>query len=264
MLLHVIADFGPNDLAFAEVIQRLSIHLRAASVVATPVPAFETLAAGFCVAQLALNPAPEGTVLFHNVAPRRDDAAARRNQAGEALACAVTPSGVTVVGVNAGHAFSFMRDAGVEVRAVHASAAGSQFRSRDVFPEAVGRVVAGDPSAVGEPLADHAIPPVPDARLAYVDGFGNMKTTLRAGDMAPGARLRVSIGGTAREAVAAGGAFEVPEGGLAFAPGSSGWMTSSGSVRWVELFLRGGSAWAAFERPRLGARVQVETLPVTA
>ena len=264
MLLHLVADFGPNDLAFAEVIQRLRIHLPDAHVVTTPVPAFETLAAGFCVAQLALNAAPDGTVVFHNVAPRRDDKAARRDQAGEALACAVTPSGVVVVGVNAGHAFSFLRDAGVEVRAVQASAAGSQFRSRDVFPAAVGRVVTGDPSAVGEPLAEDAVPPVPEGRLAYVDGFGNMKTTLRDGDAPAGARLRVSIDGVAHEAISAGGAFAVPEGGLAFAPGSSGWATSSGSVRWIELFLRGASAWAAFERPRLGARVHVEAVPVRA
>jgi len=33
------------------------------------VPPFATLAAGFCVAQLGLNPTPTGTVVYHNVAP---------------------------------------------------------------------------------------------------------------------------------------------------------------------------------------------------
>jgi hypothetical protein len=60
MLVHVIADYGPGDLAFAEVAQRLMLRLPDAEPVYTPVPAFATLAAGFCVAQLGLNPAPAG------------------------------------------------------------------------------------------------------------------------------------------------------------------------------------------------------------
>lgn len=260
MVLHLIADFGAGDLAFAEVSQRLHVHLPDAHVVPTPVPPFQTLAAGFCVAQLALAPAPEGMVVFHNVAPRRDDAGARRDSEGEALACARTPEGVIVVGVHAGYAFSFLRDAGVEVRSVRASAGGSQFRSRDVFPEAVARVVAGEDDAWGPLLPADRIPPVPEGRLAYVDGFGNLKTTVRAGALEPGARVRVSVAGVDREAQVAGGGFGVPEGSLAFAPGSSGWETPTHRVRWVELFLRGGSAWEAFERPPLGAELTIDVL----
>lgn len=94
MLLHLIADFGPNDLAFAEVIQRFKLFMPEAEPVVTPVPPFATLAAGFCAAQLALNDAPPGTVVFHNVAPRQDEAAARRNNDGERLACARLPNRV--------------------------------------------------------------------------------------------------------------------------------------------------------------------------
>lgn len=263
MLLHLVADFGPGDLAFAEVVQRLRLHLPQAVVLPTPVPPFQTLVAGFCVAQLGLGSAPEGTAIFHNVAPRRDNASARSDQAGEALACAVTPSGVTVVGVNAGYAFSFLRDAGVAVRHVNVAAAGSQFRSRDIFPGAVADVIAGAPDAVGAELEPGAVPPVPEGRVAYVDGFGNLKTTIRSGAWEPGARMRITVGGVAREAWSAGGGFGVPEGELAFAPGSSGWEGSRGRVRWMELFLRGGSAWERFGRPAPGADVQVERLPVT-
>jgi S-adenosylmethionine hydrolase len=167
-----------------------------------------------------------------------------------------------VVGVNAGHAFSFLRDAGIEVRQVVAAAAGSQFRSRDVFPEALARVLAGEDGAVGEVLDRDAIPPVPERRIAYIDGFGNMKTTVRAGGLAPGARVRISIAGVGREAVVAGGGFGVPEGELAFAAGSSGWPVGDGRVRWTEVFLRGGSAWEAFQRPPSGAELSVEAMPV--
>lgn len=264
MLLHLIADFGAGDLAFAEVTQRLHVHVPQAQVVPTPVPAFATLAAGFCVAQVAMAQAPAQTVVFHNVAPRKDDKAPRSDQAGEALACATTPSGVVVVGVNAGYAFSFLRDAGVRIYAVNASAAGSQFRSRDVFPAAVARVISGDPGAIGAELSPDQVPAVPTGRIAYVDGFGNLKTTIRAASREPGTRVRVDIGGVAREAVVAGGGFGVPEGSLAFAPGSSGWPTASGSVRWTEIFLRGGSAWEAFGRPRVDTDLRVTELPASA
>ena len=60
MLIHVVADYGPGDLAFAEVAQRIKLHLVDAEVFYTPVPPFATLTAGFCVAQLGLNPAPSG------------------------------------------------------------------------------------------------------------------------------------------------------------------------------------------------------------
>jgi len=70
MLLHIVADYGYGDLAFAEVVQRIRTHLPDAEPVLTPVPPFATLAAGFCIAQLALNAAPPGTIVYHNVAPR--------------------------------------------------------------------------------------------------------------------------------------------------------------------------------------------------
>src|SRR3954465_13126120 len=83
MLVHIIADYGPvGDLAFAEVVQRIKLHLPDAEPVLTPVPPFSTLAAGFCVAQLGLNEAPAGTLIYHNVAPRADDEEVRVGNAG--------------------------------------------------------------------------------------------------------------------------------------------------------------------------------------
>jgi hypothetical protein len=50
MLLHLVADYGAGDLAFAEVQQRLALALDGARVVPVAVAPFDTLAAGFCVA----------------------------------------------------------------------------------------------------------------------------------------------------------------------------------------------------------------------
>ena len=139
MLIHVVADYGHGDLAFAEVMQRLALHLPQAALVATPVPAFDTVSAGFCIAQLALTSEPAERVVFHNVAPRGDTPDPRPGNRGERLVCATLPDGVLVVGPNAGHTFSFVRDEAVILREVDVEATGSQFRSRDFFPGAARR-----------------------------------------------------------------------------------------------------------------------------
>jgi hypothetical protein len=176
MLVHIIADYGPaGDLAFAEVVQRLQLHLPDAQPVLTPVPPFATLAAGFCIAQLGLNPAPAGTIIYHNVAPREDLKEAREANAGERLAFARLPTGVRVIGVNAGHAFSFVRDVAEELRWAAVPAEGSQFRSRDLFPQAAAAIALGRPDALGEAIAPGVIPAVPDRVIAYIDGYGNLK-----------------------------------------------------------------------------------------
>jgi hypothetical protein len=131
-----------------------------------------------------------------------------------------------------------------------APAAGSQFRSRDLFPETAAAIALGDPDALAEEVDPAAIPEVPERSVAYVDGYGNLKTTIAS--PATGS-VRVNIGGVEREASASDGSFEVGEGELAFAPGSSGW----GETRWMELFLRGGSAWEAFGQPAVGADIAV-------
>src|SRR5918998_6011833 len=172
MLVHIVADYGNGDLAFAEVAQRIKLYLPDAEPIPTPVPPFATLAAGFCVAQLGLNEAPPGTIVYHNVAPREDDEEARSENEGERLAFALLPTGVRVVGVNAGHAFSFVRDAAEELRWASVPAAGSQFRSRDLFPQAAAAIALGEPDALGDEIDPGDIPAVPDGAIAYIDGYG--------------------------------------------------------------------------------------------
>ena len=263
MLIHIVADYGHGDLAFAEVVQRIKLHLPDAEPVPVPVPPFATLAAGFCVAQLGLNPAPPGTVVYHNVAPREDEEEAREGNEGERLAYALLPNGVRVIGVNAGHAFSFVRAAAEELRWASVSAGGSQFRSRDLFPEVAADIALGRPDALGEEMDRSAIPGVPEDRLAYVDGYGNMKTTVEHGPLGiePGANVLVRIGKEKLSATASDGSFGVGEGELAFAPGSSGWRGAGGQrTVWMELFLRGGSAWERFGRPPLGSEIEVKAV----
>src|SRR5215210_1192146 len=177
MLVHIIADYGVGDLAFAEVVQRITLHLPDAEPVFIPVPAFSTIAAGFCIAQLGLHASPPGTLIYHNVAPRQDDPAARAENAGERLAYARLPTGVRVIGVNAGYALSFIKDVAEKLRWAASPAEGSQFRSRDVFPQAAAAIALGLPAALGDDIQLDLLPSPPDSAVAYVDGYGNLKTT---------------------------------------------------------------------------------------
>jgi hypothetical protein len=258
MLLHVVADYGPaGDLAFAEVAQRLLAALPGATVVATPVAPFDTLAAGFVVAQLALNDGPAERVVFHNVAPRRDETDPRRANEGERFTLAETPGGALVAGPNSGHSLSFLRDE-ARISYLDVPAAGSQFRSRDFLPAAVGRLATGDRDGVGDPVPADLVPDVPTDVVAYTDGYGNLKTTLVEPPAAVGERVLVRLGDAATTAVVSDGSFSVAEGELALAPGSSGWpLRDGGERRFLELFLRGGSAAARLGRPATGTRVVV-------
>jgi hypothetical protein len=261
VLVHIVADYGQGDLAFSEVTQRIRIYLPDAEPIRVPVPAFSTLAAGFCIAQLGLNEAPPGTLIYHNVAPRADDAEARAENAGERLSYARLPTGVRVVGVNAEYTLAFIRDEAEKLRWAAAPAEGSQFRSRDLFPKTAAAIALGHAGALGADIDRTAIPDIPERRIAYVDGYGNLKTTVRCDPttLRPGTERGVRIAGITREAIDSDGSFSVRQGCMAFAPGSSGWRRRRGdAVRWMELFLRGGNAWEAFGRPPIGAEISFE------
>jgi hypothetical protein len=255
MFISLIADYGTGDPAFAEVTQRLLMALPSAQVSLLSVPAFSTLATGFWIAQLGLNPGPSDRLIYHNCAPRQDDSQPRSDNEGEGLTYALLPNGVKVVGVNAGYTLSFIKDHAEMLRTVKVSRGGSQFRSRDVFPSAAAAIAQEDFNILGEPLNRSQIPDAPTDRVAWIDGYGNIKTTIPAHtvDLKPESKVIVRVGDVVSDAVFSDGSFKVPEGTLAFSPGSSGWSGAKGEnpVRWMELFLRGGNAWERFGRPRV-------------
>jgi S-adenosylmethionine hydrolase len=254
MFITLIADYGNGDPAFTEVTQRLLMLLPQSQISLVSVPAFSTLATGFWIAQLGLNPGSQERLIYHNCAPRQDDKQPRQDNEGEGLTYALLPNNVKVVGVNAGYTLSFIKEYAQELRIVKVSRGGSQFRSRDVFPKAAAAIAKGDLSILGEALKPNLIPDFPSDRVAWIDGYGNIKTTIAADsvNLKPEAKVVIRVGDVVSDAIYSDGSFKVPEGTLAFAPGSSGWEVSnqSKSVRWMELFLRGGSAWERFGRPR--------------
>jgi hypothetical protein len=259
MFISLIADYGTGDPAFSEVTQRLLAALPQAQINSLSVAPFSTLATGFWIAQLGLNPGPENRLIYHNCAPRQDDPEGRQNNEGEGLTYALLPNGVKVVGVNAGFTLSFIKDRAKVIQIVNVSRGGSQFRSRDVFPTAAAAIASNDFSLLGSILLPTQIPDVPTNRVAWIDGYGNIKTTIPAHtvNLEPEAKVVIRIGDVVSDAIYSDGSFRVSEGTLAFAPGSSGWRAEGGGepLRWMELFLRGGNAWERFGRPRINQQV---------
>lgn len=246
--IHLIADYGVGDPSFNEVSQKLIILDPEVRVNHTSVPAFSTLATGFWMAQYAsVNPIP-GMLIYSNTAPRKDKKEIRTHNEGEDLVYAKLKNGIEIVGVNSGFCFSFVKPEIAEFKVINVANKGSQFRSRDFFPEAVIGILHKDQNFLGSAISAEIIPMVPKNRICWIDGYGNLKTSIRLSEIKfqTGNTVVISLNGIKRIAYFTDGTFSVPEGNLAFAPGSSG-----GGDRFMEIFLRGLSAWYEFGKPKI-------------
>ena len=253
--LQFIADYGVGDPSFSEVVQKFELLDPYLDIFCTSVPKFSTLSTGFWTYQFALvNPVPN-MLIYTNTAPRKDDKESRIHNEGEGLVYALLNNGVRIVGVNAGYSFSVIKPHIKEFHHINVANKGSQFRSRDFYPEAIMGILRETASLVGESIDVENIPDVPPQKIAWIDGYGNMKTTVRSSSCTykSGQAIIVSVGGMKRTAFFTDGSFSVREGELAFAPGSSG-----GDDRYMELFLRGLSAYKEFGNPHIETAFEIE------
>lgn len=232
--VHVVADYGPvGDLAWSELYAALMRQLLGWQMIATVVPKFNTVAAGFASAQLArgLNSTSDGILI--NVDPRTDSGTPVADGAGAPFVCAVLDNGVRVFSPNAGYCLSFLRPRIKACYLLHAGGANGQFRSRDLFPRLMALVTRNGLQKSkwfdGFNQFDLAkIPDSPPQVVAFVDGYGNVKTTMTlsqaiAEGWEPGKALLVAVGRRAKRRVqCASSIMGVAPGQFVFAPGSSG------------------------------------------
>jgi len=267
-LLHMICDYAPDGLEFAEIMTRFHTALEdpgSVRIQQTSTPPLDTIAVGFVTGQLALGPATDCMVIFGNAAPRRDQDEVSAENRGRGLHYARLDNGVEVVSVASEYAFSFIKDHIVEYRDVASPRAGSQFRSRDYFPTYVAAVVDRDYSVLTDELDPASIEEVPSHLVAWTDGFGNIKTTVRkshleADELVAGDRVLVTLNGVTLAGVISDGGFTVPRGVLAVNAGSSGYDDP-----FVELFLRvhhmsEKTAAVRYDHPEGGTPLQIEPL----
>ena len=253
--LVLIADYGVGDPAFTEVIIRLRNLLPEVYIHPQSTPPFSTVNTGFWIYQVAMTPNIKNTYIFSNTAPRKDKKHARKDNKGEVLMYAKLINGFELVGINAGFNFSFIKPFIKEFNHVVVENEGSQFRSRDKYPQAVAKMIKKDKSFIGVKEDISIIPDAPESEIASIDGYGNIKTSIRSNQIKfkPGEMITISIYGKKHVATYTDGTFNIVEGELAFAPGSSGH-----DDRFMEIFLRGGSARKLFDNPEVGAEITIK------
>lgn len=251
--LIIISDYGNGDPAFTEVVLRLRALLPNVFIHPQSTPPLSTVNTGFWIAQIALS-GIKNTYIFSNTAPRKHQKNAVANNSGERLMYVKLDSGFELIGVNAGYNFSFVKKHIKEFNHVICENEGSQFRSRDKYPQAVAKMLKGNRSFIGKAEDVSIIPDAPSNVIVSIDGYGNIKTAIRESQIKfkPGQMVTVGINGKKHTVTYTDGIFNIHEGELAIAPGSSGYED-----RFMELFLRGGSAENLFDNPPVESEIKI-------
>lgn len=256
-LIFLIADYGVGDLAFSEVKKQIRGRVGDADIEYVNIRPYSTLSNGFCTCQLALNENTGSrykTYIFSNTAPRRDIIGPRKNNEGEGLVYAKLKNGVEILAVFSGYTLSFVKPLIERFNAVNVQNYGSQFRSRDKYPAVLAQIIKGDYSSIGKKLDIMEIPDVPKGRIAYIDGYGNVKITLQVSqlkDVKPGDTVEIAVGRRKLYGTYTDGIFGVREGELCVAPGSSG----PEDDRFLEISVRLGNAWKELHEPDVEGKV---------
>lgn len=242
--MHLVTDRGPDDPAFAEVVRLLAVALPGASIQLTVVAPCDTLAAGCCVAELALDEGTADRLVAHDVTPGPRDPGAWPPGSGTRFCVGRSTSGALVVGPNLGWAWSLAVDALRGLCCLDVPP-----RHHDRFPVAIAHAQRRHPHAVAGVMPRSAVPRAPERAVAYVDEAGTLKTTLVALPAEAGTRVLVEIGDVTAPAVVSDGSVPVADGELALAPSRPG--------GYLQLLEQGGSAGRRFAQPASGTPIRV-------
>lgn len=259
--LHIVADYGTQDPSFGEVLQRLhgGIFDLQPTIFTTSVAFSDTMAGGFWIYQYALGKSKGPLFIYGNIAPRRVQRTAMKNNSGEGLKYAKLANGTEIVAVNSEYVFSFVKPYMQDFKEINVSNQGTQFRSRDNYPTILSSIMHGKYESLAENLSTSLIPDVPKNRVAWTDGCGNIKTTIRKSQVPfpVGTKVRIELNGVMWSGIVADGTFSVNHGELAFSPGSSGYEDP-----FMEIFLRRHivkdvSASDVFNHPINGSEITI-------
>ncbi len=182
MHIEVIADYGggyATDHAFNEVrnhFYRFDRQQKIRTVTTHPVYAFSTIETGFWLAQEGLHSEHKDLVIFSNTAPRGD--VTWKGEDGQYFVCGILDNGIPIFAVHAGYNLSFVKNRLKGLWQVKVPNIGTQFRSRDYYPETAMAILMGDYTKIGQEIDLGKIADIPAFKLASVDGYGNLKTTI--------------------------------------------------------------------------------------
>jgi hypothetical protein len=257
VLLHLVTDQAPDAEDITALIRRLALAFPGTAIELCAVGAGDTLAAGFCVADLACADAGTPRLVAHWVGEGADRPGPWPEGAGPRLCVGRSAVGTLIVGLNEGFGWSFALPelTGLCFLDVPATA-------RDTWGGTVATAVAharcGHPHAVAGAVPREAVPPPPEHVVARIDRHGRVKTTITALPAPAGTTVHVRIGHISATAVVSDGDVAAPDRGLVLAPATSEWPPAAGrGGRYVELRDDGGRAADRFATPRTGTPVEV-------
>lgn len=202
--IEVIADYGgghTTDHAFNEVLnhfRRCDLEKKQITEITQhPVFAFSTIETGFWIAQIGLHDDFPGLAVFSNTAPRGDIAWSGQEE--QPFVYGKLDNGIPIFAVNAGYNLSFVKSRLTDLRKIIVPNTGTQFRSRDQYPSVTMQILRGYKNLLGEKINIRSLPNVPEYSVGSIDGYGNIKTTLRKSkfladkDLSHSPLLRVKI-----------------------------------------------------------------------
>jgi hypothetical protein len=176
-VVHLITDEGP--VGCADIVARLGRALPEVMVCLVPVPESDTLAAGFCLAELTLSDGPAAWMVVDGVVPAGD--------AGGAFCVGRSSAGVVAVAPGVGWSWSFavrgLRSlCRLDVPASgtsHARLASAAVHAARAHPHAVSAVVArGDVPPLPECAAARALDALRFGQPAGSAGGRSMRTSV--------------------------------------------------------------------------------------
>jgi len=160
-LLALVTDYGGGDLAYAELVQLVEMLVPGTEIVLVQVPPCDSLAAGHCVARLALMPGPADRLVVHDIGMLGPEARGSRR-----FCFGRTRDGVAVVGANVGFTWSFVADHVSGPCYLEVPADGPPLRAPALLAAAVVRVARRQPHAIAGSVPRGAIRPAPAAAPA--------------------------------------------------------------------------------------------------
>jgi hypothetical protein len=295
-VIKILTDYTRDDLAHDEVHQALVtacvLHgVKPFNLDVGAIPGMDTVTAGFKSAQLVMNSRLGYGHVFHtNCAPRKNIVSVKSQ--GEKIVLGMTRTGTAWLAVNSGYSLAPFHAAATagDITFFQTSVpdAGSQFRSRDFFPDAVAELAAHlvkrakelgaagvekmldvqdyagllqGLSYIGAPVSPGSMAQLREGAVNYIDNFGNIKLNYKhhklRGFYEIGAVLVVAAGETVSEVLVGDTGFSQGEGVMAVTSGSSGWaVEGEGKAMFSEIFMRGGRAESHFPGIRPGDLVQ--------
>lgn len=204
---------------------------------------------------------PDRNVIFLNTDTREHTNDNIRHAEGSLFIIAILYSKLIVCGPNASYSFSFIKDQIQQLFVYNGIEKGSQFRSRDLFPKVIARLLEEKQDDLQ--LEEMELTNIPDLTgyfVGHIDNYGNIKTTVPSSVLSSklhGDSINVTIGKATQKAFYTHNLFGEKQGILVIAPGSSG----KEKDRFLELSVRIGpdykSAADHFNHPKPGTEIRI-------